>query len=278
MNDKRLTILVFGAHPDDPEVWCGGTVIRYAKRGDRVVLVSMTNGATGHHEIGGIELARRRYGEAQRAAEMAGVEEYRVLDNHTGELTPSIENRKAVVRIIREFDPDLIFTHRPWDYHPDHRATGQIVQDASYIVTVPNMQPLTDIPSGMAKICFMWDKFTRPYPFTPDVVVPIDPVVDAKFEMLANHVSQMFEWIPFNRGILDEVPDDDAGRLEWLRGQRLPVFENIAEKYRDVLIRELGEERGRAVRYAEAFEGCEYGAGFDSEEGRSLFPFVWDRG
>jgi LmbE family N-acetylglucosaminyl deacetylase len=273
--NRRLTILVIGAHPDDPDVSCGGTAIRYALAGHRVVFVSMTNGATGHHEIGGIELARRRHAEAQRAAGVAGIAEYRIFDHHTGELEPTVFYRKIVINLIRELDPDLIFTHRPYDYHPDHRYTSQLVLDASYIVTVPNMQPLSDIPSGMAKICYMYDKFTKPCAFDPDVVVPIDEVVETKFGMLDCHVSQMYEWIPYNRGILDSVPSDPKKRVEWLKDQRLPASAEVAEKYRDVLARQFGEERAATVQYAEAFEGCEYGAGFETDEGKALFPFLF---
>lgn len=272
---QQLTILVIGAHPDDPDVWFGGTALRYADAGHRVIFVAMTNGATGHHEIGGIELARRRYQEAQRSGSIGGVAEYRVLDNHTGELEPTVPFRKSVIRLIREFDPDLIFTHRPYDYHPDHRYTSQLVLDASYIVTVPNMLPLSDIPSGMAKICYLYDRFTRPCPFKPDIVVPLDEVIDRKMAMLDAHVSQMYEWIPFNRGVLGQVPDDPGKRLEWLKEQRLPSFAEVADTYRDRIAELFGDERAEQVKYAEAFEGCEYGAGFDTAEGRALFPFLF---
>ncbi len=275
----KLTLLVIGAHPDDPEVWCGGTAIRYAEEGHRVVFVAATNGATGHHEIGGIELARRRYEEAQKSAGIGGISEYRIWDNHTGELEPSLHHRKAVIRLIREIDPDLIFTHRPYDYHPDHRYVSQLVLDASYVVTVPNMQPLTDIPSGMPKICYMYDRFTRPLPFQPDIVVPIDDVIDTKFDMIDCHVSQMYEWIPYNRKITETLPEnlnDKSKRIEWLKEQRLELYEKIAEQYRDVLAQEIGEEAASKVKYAEAFEGCEYGAGFDTAEGKALFPFLWE--
>ncbi len=141
--DAQLRVLVFGAHPDDADIKCGGLALRLCDAGHIVKFVSCTNGATGHYEIGGIELARRRYAEAQASARVAGLAEYQILDWNTGELEPNVYNRKAVICIIREFHPDLIITHRPNDYHPDHRSTSQLVQDASYIITVPNMQPLT---------------------------------------------------------------------------------------------------------------------------------------
>jgi LmbE family N-acetylglucosaminyl deacetylase len=274
MPDKQLRILVFGAHPDDAEVWAGGTMVHFARAGHIVKCVTLTNGDTGHYEIGGVQLARRRQQEAQRSAQIAGIAEYTVLDNHCGELEPTVENRKQVIRILREFRPDLVLTHRPYDYHPDHRYTSQLVLDASYIVTVPNMVPLSDHLPALPRLMYMYDRFTRPVPLKPDVVIPVDDAMDTRLDMLDAHESQMYEWIPYNRGVLDEVPTSATERKEWLGAQRNPVYAEIADKFRDRLVELYGEERGRAVRYAEAFEGCEYGAGYDAEQIRGLFPFV----
>ncbi|HXK61328.1 MAG TPA: PIG-L family deacetylase, partial [Acidobacteriota bacterium] len=132
---NQLRILVFGAHPDDPEK-AGGTMAKYIQQGHKVRLVSVTNGDAGHFEMGGGVLAQRRYKEAQCAGAVIGAE-YIVLDNHDGELMPTLENRNKIIRIIREFQPDLVFTPRPDDYHPDHRNTALLVRDAAYMVTVP---------------------------------------------------------------------------------------------------------------------------------------------
>lgn len=273
MAESKLKILVIGAHPDDADIRCGGLALKYIAQGNEVKFLSTTNGDTGHHEIGGIELARRRYGEAQAAARVAGLAEYEVLDLHNGELEPSVTNRKMIIRIIREYDPDLIVTHRPNDYHPDHRYTSQLVQDASYIVTVPNMVALTDILPRTPKICYMHDWFRKPIPFQPDVVVGIDEVIEKKVEMMHCHESQFYEWLPFNQGIADQVPVDPEQRKEWLVSWRFPYFEKVANEYRQVLIELYGEQKGRDVRYAEAFEGCEYGAGFERDDIPELFPF-----
>ena len=269
-----MTILCFTAHPDDAELFMGGTAIKWVARGDRVVVVTLTNGATGHYAVGGIELARRRFREAQEAAAVAGIDEYRILDNHTGELVASIENRKAIIRIIRELVPDLVLTHRPYDYHPDHRAAGQLVQDASYIVTVPNMAPLSDAPRRAPTICLLHDTFTRPYPHAADVLVAIDVVVEQKMRMLACHESQMFEWSAYNRGIQAQVPSGDEERLRFLTEWRMPYFARIADANRDRLIAQYGPERGGTVRYAEAFELCEYGQPVESGPDRD----VWSSG
>jgi LmbE family N-acetylglucosaminyl deacetylase len=272
MNEEQLRILVFGAHPDDCDIKAGGLAVLYAERGHMVRFVSTTNGATGHHEIGGIELARRRYEEAQAVARVAGIE-YHVLDNHTGELEPSVANRKQIIRIMREFRPDLVLTHRPNDYHPDHRYTSQLVQDASYIVTVPNMTPLTPHLERMPVIAYFSDGFQKPLPFAPDVVVGIDEVLERKIDMLHCHVSQMYEWLPYNGGYLADVPAGEDARRAWLGRRRAPEFAAVADRYRDLLTKQYGSERGARIQYAEAFEACEYGARLTPERLQRLFPF-----
>ena len=137
---RPMNIVCFGGHPDDGEVYAGGTLVKWSRNGHRVLLVSLTNGDIGHHEISGPALARRRLAEAQRSAEIGGFEE-RILDNHDGELQPTLELRKTIVRIIRECDADIVLTHRPCDYHPDHRYGAMAVQDAAYMVMVPHFCP-----------------------------------------------------------------------------------------------------------------------------------------
>jgi N-acetylglucosamine malate deacetylase 1 len=268
----KLRILVIGAHPDDPDITCGGSAALWSRAGHVVKFLSLTNGDTGHHAIGGIELARRRHAEAQASARACGIAEYQIIDQHCGELEATLANRKTVIRIMREFRPDLIITHRPYDYHPDHRATSTLVMDASYIVTVPNMLSLTDILEKAPRICYAFDRFAKPCPFEPHVVVPIDDVIETKIDMLDCHESQFYEWLAFNRGVLDQVPAGRKARRKWLAEQRLPDFARIADTCRDRLIELLGEKAGRAVRYAEAFEACEYGANVDPRELARLFP------
>jgi N-acetylglucosamine malate deacetylase 1 len=273
MSEDRLRILVIGAHPDDPDFSCGGTAALWAGAGHEVRFLSTTSGDTGHHAIGGIELARRRQAEARRSAAVAGVAEYQVLDNHTGELEPTVANRRMLIRLVREFVPDLVLSHRPNDYHPDHRATGQLVMDASYILTVPNMVALTDILPRMPVILSLEDSFTRPCPFQADVVVGIDDVIERKLDMLHCHVSQVYEWLPFNQGVLAEVPAGDVDRRRWLAEHYRGRFEEPARRHRAKLVERYGETRGQAIRFAEAFEVSEYGARPDEKAIRRLFPF-----
>ena len=272
MANQVLRILAFGAHPDDCDSKLGGLACKYARAGHQVKFVSVTNGDTGHHQMGGGPLAKRRYEEAQRAAQVAGIE-YEVLDIHNGQLMPTLENRWLLVRITRAFRPDLIVTHRPNDYHPDHRYTSQLVQDSAYTVTVPNVVALTPPLLTNPIIAYMSDGFRKPYPFTPDVAVDIGDVIEQKLDMLDCHVSQFYEWLPYNQGIPDQVPQGVAERREWLRQQRAPAYAQVADRCRDLLVKWYGPERGAQIRYAEALEVSEYGAPLTENDIPVLFPF-----
>lgn len=272
MSSKQIRVLVFGAHPDDCDIKAGGVAVLYSQHGHSVKFVSVTNGDAGHHEMGGGPLAKRREAEAQAAAEIIGID-YELLDNHDGELMPSLENRYKIIRTIREFQPDLIMTHRPNDYHPDHRYTSMLVQDAAYMVTVPNICSLTPHLDKNPVIVYLSDNFKKPYPFSPDVVVGIDAVVEKKIDMLHCHTSQFYEWLPYNSGTLNSVPDGEVNRREWLAERLRNRFSNIADQYRHRLIELYGEQIGSNIEYAEAFESCEYGSSLTPENIPTLFPF-----
>jgi LmbE family N-acetylglucosaminyl deacetylase len=273
MSEERLRVLVFGAHPDDCDITTGGTAALYSRLGHSVTFVSVTNGDAGHQEMAGAALARRRYAETQASAKALGVE-YRVLDNHDGELLPTLERRREIISIIREIHPDLVMSPRPNDYHPDHRYTAQLIQDAAYMVTVPNVVAFHAHLSVDPVIVYVSDHFQKPYPFSPDVIVAIDDVIEQKLDGLHAHESQFYEWLPYNGRYLNEVPAEPAARREWLRQRRFGSFlERDAQRYRDLLIKYYGPERAAQVRYAEAFEGCEYGARLTPENINRLFPF-----
>ena len=267
-DDSRLHIIAFGAHPDDCDNKAGGLAAKYAAAGHLVKFVSVTNGDAGHYAEGGGVLAKRRRAEAQEAGRRIGIE-YEVLDNHDGELLPTLEVRRQIIRKIREWRADIVLAPRPNDYHPDHRYTGVLVQDASFMVTVPNV--VTDTPALRKNPVFLYfsDHFTRPQPFRPDIVVDIDDVFEKKVAMLDAHVSQMYEWLPWLDGTLDQVPKDPATRTRWLAEQRssrvLPEWKQALEKWYGA--------QGAAVQRAEAFEITEYGRQPDEAEIRKLFPF-----
>jgi LmbE family N-acetylglucosaminyl deacetylase len=265
-----LNVIAFGAHPDDCDMRAGGTAIKLAQLGHRVRFVSVTNGDAGHQTEGGGALAARRREEAREAGRRAGIE-YITLDNHDGELIPSLKPREDIIRQIRQWNADLVLAPRPNDYHPDHRYTGVLVQDAAYMVVVPNIAP--DTPALRKNPVFMYfqDGFQRPNPFTPDVAIAIDDVIEKKIDMMDAHVSQFYEWLPWVAGTLDKVPADPAARRKWLRDTRA---RQPAPAVREALIKWYGPDKGTAVMHAEAFEICEYGTRPDEAMIRKLFPFL----
>lgn len=272
MPDQVLRILIIGAHPDDCEYKAGGTAALYRQLGHTVRFVSVTNGDAGHHEMENAELAQRRLFETVASGGICGVE-YEVLGHHDGCLEPSIPVRFELIGLIREFRPDLILTHRPNDYHPDHRVTSQLVCDAAYLVTVPLISPNVPHLKVNPVIAFLSDDFQRPYPFQPHVVVDVTSVVEKIIDMHDAHVSQFYEWLPYNQGILDQVPTGPRERKEWLGEIVKQRLSNTANKYRDQLISRYGEAKARKIQYAEAFEGCEYGSPLTPENVLRLFPF-----
>ncbi len=240
----------------------------------------MTNGDIGHWQIQGEELARRRLAEVQAADKILGVET-EVLPIHDGELEPTLENRRTITRLIREWQADIVLCHRPWDYHPDHRYVGVLVQDAAFMVTVPFFCPETPALKQNPVFLYLSDDFQKPAPFRPDVVVAIDDVLDTKLAALHELASQFYEggasgspeWVR-------SVPpaSDPAGRKQWLIESRwVRRHADLATRCRDQLVARYGTEPGKQVRYAEAFEVCEYGRRPSAEELSQLFPPVGKR-
>jgi LmbE family N-acetylglucosaminyl deacetylase len=268
--DGKLNVIAFGAHPDDCDQRAGGVAAKYAALGHRVRFVSVTNGDAGHQTEGGGALAARRRAEAREAGRRIGIE-YVVLDNHDGQLTPTVDVREQIIRQIRQWNADIVLAPRPNDYHPDHRYTGVLVQDAAYMVVVPNIA--SDTPALRKNPVFMYfeDGFQKPSPFRPDVAVSIDDVIEKKIDMLDAHVSQMYEWLPWVANALDKVPADAAARRRWLRETRAGA---PTAAVKAALAKWYGAEKGNAIRNAEAFEICEYGTRPDEGMIRKLFPFL----
>lgn len=272
MNSEAIRVMVIGAHPDDCDIKAGGVAALYKQNGHQVKFVSVTNGDAGHHQMGGGALAQRRNAEAQAAAAVIGIE-YQLLDNHDGELVPSLENRFQIIRLIREYVPDIIMTHRPNDYHPDHRYTSILVQDAAYMVTVPNICALTPHMQRNPVIMYLSDGFKKPIAFCPDIAINIDSVIEQKIDMLHSHTSQFYEWLPYNSGTLDSVPESEEARREWLSGRMCNRFKGIAEEHRSLLTHFYGVGVGLNTNFAEVFEVCEYGSRLTEEDIPILFPF-----
>ncbi len=273
--DGKLRIIVFGAHPDDCELKAGGTAALWAAQGHHVKFVSVTNGDIGHAEMAGGELAQRRTAEVREAAKVLGIET-EVLDIHDGELLPTLENRKEIVRLIREWKADIVMGHRPNDYHPDHRYVGVLMQDAAYMVTVRFFCP--DVPQLAKNPVFLYlaDNFQKPNPFTPDVVVATDAVISKKLDAIWKLESQIeSSWATGNFERIIPIPQDPQGREERRKqvNERIAQRDkNSAQKHRAKLVEIYGDEKGRQVQHAEAFELCEYGRRPSLDELKKLFP------
>ena len=266
----KIRIIMFGAHPDDCDEKSGGTAALFAQMGYAVKFVSVTNGDAGHQTMKGEELAKRRYVETQEVAKRLGIS-YDVLDNHDGLLLPTLDVRLQIIKKIREWKADIVMAPRPNDYHPDHRYTGVLVQDAAYMVAVPNIAPETPAPAKNPLFLYFEDHFQRPNPFRPDIAVDITSTYDKKIAGLHAHVSQMYEWLPWIGGYLVEVPEGKEARIAWLSKRSAGV---ITPQIRASLVKWYGKEHADKVKYAEAFEICEYGAQPDDERIRQLFPML----
>lgn len=268
-----MNIICIGAHPDDAEFYAGGTLVQCARAGHQVLMVSLTNGDIGHHVMSGGALAQRRAAEARHSAERAGVSA-RVLDIHDGELMPTLETRKQVVKLIRQCEADVVITHRPWDYHPDHRYAAVAVQDAAFMVTVPFFCPDTPPLRRNPVFLHMMDTFTKPIPFQPDVAIAVDNVMDVKWSMLDAMESQFYEWLPWLDGALDSVPQEPDARRTWLKKSLDPYFLEPARLGLPILQHWYGKTAAKRVRYAELFEVCEYGRQPSHDEIQEIFPFL----
>jgi len=275
--DGKLRIIAFGAHPDDCEFCVGGTGAKWAAQGHHVKFVSCTNGDIGHWGMAGGPLARRRVAEVKKCAEILG-NYVQVLDIHDGELMVTMENRQLICGLIRDWQADIVISHRPNDYHPDHRYVGVLVMDAAFMVTVPHFCP--GIPHLTKNPVFLFadDEFRRPNPFNPDIVVGIDDVLEKKLAAIEALESQFYEG--GCNGGPHLVPDPKntaavAARKKQVREEFLnyPYYSETAKRFRTALGQHYGKERAERIHYAEAFEICEYGRKPDQEEIKKLFPF-----
>lgn len=266
---QPVRVLVLGAHPDDAEVAAGGLVVRHALRGSQVRMISVTDGRSGHHAVAPEDLVRVRRQEASLAGERIGAE-YHVWDFPDGALEPTLAVRGAIIREIRSFAPDLVLTHRPHDYHPDHRAVGVAVQDASYLVTVPHVCPEVPALRSDPVVAYMGDLFTRPTPLRADVLLNVTHEFDLVVQMAACHASQFFEWLPYHDGLLDQVPAGQAARHEWLAGWLQQRYQQRLEHFQAAVV-----ARGLKLQeqlLLEAYEISEYAGQTNAEGLARLFP------
>jgi len=269
-NKQVLRIIAFGAHPDDSELKASGVAALWATQGHKVKFVAMTNGDIGHFKMAGGPLAKLRLAEVKECARILGIET-EVLDIHDGELEPTLENRKKVARLIREWQADIVLFHRPYDYHPDHRYVGVLVQDAAVVVVAPFFTPDTDPVKKNPVFLYYSDGFLKPYPFDPTIVIGIDEVADKKWNCVSAMPSQFGDADSWQASTLPGVPKENVKREEYLLNLFKDRNAEIANKYRNRLIELYGNEKGSKIKYAEAFEICQYGRQVSIDELKTMF-------
>ncbi len=264
-------LLIIGAHPDDAEYHAGGLASTYRQLGRCVKLVSVTDGGAGHFRRGTDELITARREESVAAAKIIGAE-YESLNFSDGQLVPSVEVRHSIIRQMREFKPDLVLTHRTCDYHPDHRATGQAVQDASYLVTVPLVLPEFPALYRAPVFAYMTDLFTRPTRLRVDVALEVEPQMEEIVKMLACHHTQVFEWLPYHADTLETIPEKADDRVRWLQSWYSDRAIQKSDHFREELQTIFGDDMGSSIRFVELFEISEYGSPANPSRLRDLFP------
>jgi N-acetylglucosamine malate deacetylase 1 len=268
---KPLRIIAFGAHPDDAELKASGVAALWASQGHKVKFVAMTNGDVGHFAEAGGPLARRRKAEVAECARILGIEN-EVLDIHDGELMPSLENRKTMARLIRDWQADVVMGHRPYDYHPDHRYTGVLMDDTAVVVAAPFFVPDTPPTPRNPIYLYYSDSFQDPKPFTATVVVGIDDVAEKKWQCISAMPSQFGDKDSWQARTLPNVPPSNGEREAYLLDLVKKRSAAVANQYRDRLIALYGQERGQQIKYAEAFQLTQYGRQASLEELKTLFP------
>ena len=267
---KDLRVMYVVAHPDDAELLSGATIAKLSASGASVKIVSVTDGRRGHQIRNMREMIKVRYDEAQAAGRALGVEEYVVGPIPDCELTPSPENRAWLTNQVRRFAPHILVTHRTCDYHTDHRACAQLVQDMAYLLGVPLWCPSAPVPEVLPIVLYTADWFTVPRPFRPDIISDCTDWNEKYLDGLMAHPSQMFEWLcPQGDWDREVPPESDEA---WRRRLVAKHYRNpsaLAEKYRTQI---EGLFR-RTLEYAEAFEIGEYGR-MPSERERKVLESI----
>jgi len=269
--NRPLRIIVFGAHPDDAELQAAGVAAMWAAQGHKVKLVAATNGDIGHFSQAGGPLAIRRTAEVKECARILGITTD-VLDIHDGELEPNLHARRAFARKIRDWQADIVIGHRPYDYHPDHRYVGVLLNDTAVVVGAPFFVPDTPPTQGNPIYLNSADGFDTPKAFVPNVVVDIDAVAEKKFACVAAMPSQFADADSWQGRTLPNMPKDEAGRRAHIMNTVKGWLAEAADQFRPQLIARYGQERGAKVKYAEAFQLNQYGRQVKPDELDKLLP------
>ena len=270
---KDLRIMIVAAHPDEADMYAGGTAALFAEMGAAVKILSITNGDAGHYEIGGMQLAQRRWREAQQAAQCLGIDEYEVLNEHDGELYPTMAVRNQVIERIRGWQPDVLIGFHPdgWG-HPDNRNAGRVLVDAASFMKLPNILPTIPVFRKPTLCLWMWDYSTINI-HQHDIAIDVSPAIEKKLLACDAHATQFYENAPWGRGILNEVPENWGGKREFIL-KYWPEFMYTQDSQRAGLEKWYGTEKANQIKYAETFQIAPYGFQPSDDEIQQLFPML----
>ncbi|GAO42705.1 PIG-L deacetylase family protein [Flavihumibacter petaseus] len=263
VSQKSLKVMVIFAHPDEGEIYTGGVTALYTKMGHQVKFMSLTNGDAGHHSMKPADLAKMRYQEAMESKKILSLGDYEVLDYHDKFLKNTREVQDKVIKSIREWNADIVFTYYPADGgHPDNMTAGYIVREAA-----PRLQ--------MAKtpvFVYIRDFHTINFSYIPDFAVGIDAVWQTKLAACAAQKSQVNEAIPYKMGILEEVKASPEKQKKLVEENTYP-FSSVTNINMPALAKWYGSQTA-SVKYAEAFEIAEFGRQLKASEMREMFPML----
>jgi len=181
-----MNVLAIGAHGDDLEAYCAGTLALYRQAGHHVVMAVATDGR-GRPQGDPAFIAATRKSEAQAAADIIGAE-LAWLGIPDGELTVDRDTRHVFIELIRRTNADIIFAHPPDDYHPDHNAVNQLVMDAAQVARTTNYKSSYAPIRKPVPVAFMDSE--AGLNFAPEDYVDVSSVWDIKIQMLLQHKSQ----------------------------------------------------------------------------------------
>jgi len=261
---QHLRVMMIFAHPDEGEVYTGGTTALYTQMGHTVKFMSLTNGDAGHWEEKPEVLAKRRYQEAMNSKKILNLEDYEVLDYHDQGLKNTKEAQAKVIKSIEAFKPDVVFTYYPAQGgHTDNMTAGYIVRDA-----------VKDLKMAKLPVFFyVRDYHTCTFSYIPAFAFSIDKVWEKKLEACGAHRTQVAEAIPHDMGILEEVKKNPELQKSLINDNTY-AFSKVFPTYLYALEKWYGTEAASKIKYAEAFETAEFGRQITQEEVFTYLPML----
>jgi LmbE family N-acetylglucosaminyl deacetylase len=262
---NALSVVIVGAHPDDCEIFAGGLTVLLRQSGHKVTYIVMTNGNAGHYKMTKDVLQAVRFAETRKVAACLDID-YEIMNIDDGCVEPSLRNRQMLIRLLRKYQPDIIITHPSDDYHPDHRYTSQLVTDTAYVLNVPLYVPDVAAMKKPVVYCHMCSK---PQPGTVTVLVPTDKVMAQKILAVHQNTSQIYEWLPWTENVDPNIiPEDEQGRIKYLKNRWLPEWEKAAINFRN----QLEHYNAGNERFVEAFSASRYGFPLTQANASNYFP------